>query len=150
MVIEMFLEWVKDATVQQRVEVTWKLVDRLKMTTNSIDEREEIISSLTALCEDPSPEVRHALALALGSDRGAPRHIILALANDAERISNVVLTQSTVIHDAELIELVEFVGENGQISVANRPWVSSKVCASIANYGAKSAAITLLKMKGLK
>ncbi len=60
---------------------------------------------MTVVLDDPSLEVRSALAKALASGLEAPRHIMLALATDLTEIAVMVLSRSPVFIDSELVDI---------------------------------------------
>ncbi len=148
MVIELFLEWISGAPLSKRVDAAFALVEGLQRSDLSLEEREDLISAMTALSEDVSPDVRLALAQALGAARFAPRHVALALANDAEQIAAEVLSQSSVLHDVELIDLLQVTAQSGRVAIAGRPWVSEKLSAAIAQHGCNETVYELLNNPG--
>ena len=66
--------------------------------------RGDVMLALTGALDDPSTIVRRALAEAMASAEDAPRHIVLALANDQAEVARVVLARSPLLLDAELVD----------------------------------------------
>ena len=148
MVIELFLEWISGAPVSKRAEAAFALAEGLQRSDLSLEEREDLISAMTALAEDASPCVRLALAQALGAARFAPRHIALALASDTDQIATEVLSRSSVLHDVELIDFLRSASIDGQVAIAGRPWLSEKLSAAIVSYGCRESVVELLENDG--
>lgn len=144
MVIEYFLDWVQTATVAKRVSAASALVRACTRCEVEQEEREEIEAALTVLLEDNAPAVRLAIAESFGAFASSPRHIMTTLAADSKEISVIVLSQSPVFHDAELINFIKRGSDENQIAISCRPWLSSGVVSAICEYGCKDAALGLL------
>lgn len=144
MVIEYFLEWVETASVVKRTEAASALVRAYLRKDISVEEKEDVEAALTTLLEDPAPGVRIALAEAFGARKSAPRHIISALSEDVIDVAVITLSQSPVLHDAELSELLKTTQVENQIAISCRPWMSDALVNSIASHGCEEACIALL------
>ncbi len=105
-------------------------------------------AALTVLLDDESPDVRFALADALGSSDIAPRHVIIALAADTFEIAAVVLSRSPLFIDVELVDIVAAAAGPLQVAIATRPFLSSSVSATIAEVGEPEACLALLDNPG--
>ena len=103
---------------------------------------------MTVLLDDPAPDVRFALADALGASNGAPRQILLALAADQVRVATHVLSRSPIFIDPELVDIAAASEEALQVAIASRYAVSSAVSAAIAEVGDPSACRTLIANPG--
>ena len=84
------------------------------------------------MLDDPSPMVRHALADTLATSPEAPRHLVIALANDRGGVAEVVLARSPVLTDADLIDCAALGDEPVQRAIARRPYVSVATSAALA------------------
>jgi len=144
MVIEYFLEWVETAPVSKRVEAAGALVRTLLRNDITSDEREDVEAALTILLEDPAPSVRLEMAQSFGAHSIAPRHLMVALAQDSVDVAAIVLSQSPVFDDAELVEFSNGSDETRQIAVACRPWVSQELAQKLAPLVCRDAAFALL------
>lgn len=144
MVIEYFLEWVETASVAKRTEAASALVRAYLRDDISSDEAEDVEAVLTTLLEDPAPGVRQAIAQAFGARKKAPRHIISALAEDSADVAIIALSQSPVLHDTELAELIRTSETDKQIAIACRPWISLPLANKIASHADKEACTALL------
>ena len=144
MVIEYFLDWVQTAPVSKRVNAASALVRACTRCAVEQEEREEIEAALTVLLEDNAPAVRLAIAESFGAFASSPRHIMTVLAADSTEISVVVLSQSPVFHDAELVNFIKRGSRENQIAISCRPWLSPSVVSAICEFGCKDAALGLL------
>src|SRR5262249_38352531 len=68
--------------------------------------------------------VREALPRNLKENRGLPKDVALSLAKDVESVALPVLQFSTVLSDADLIEIVRVSGADKQVAIAKRVEVS--------------------------
>ncbi len=144
MIVHRFLDWVGTAPAPQRAEAAAALARAWLYSTMSEEEREAAEAALTLLLDDPAPQVRLALAQALGGSLRAPRHIILSLANDATDIAAIVVRRSPILTDAELVDFVAASEEPLPASVAQRPNVSAAVCGAVAEVGSRATCAALL------
>ncbi|MHA1560057.1 MAG: DUF2336 domain-containing protein, partial [Alphaproteobacteria bacterium] len=94
-----FLVWNKGASASLRAEAAAAAAKAYLYSNMEDDVRDGLDTALTVLLDDPAPVVRSALADALMNSAKAPRHIILALANDQPEISTTVLSRSPVLVD---------------------------------------------------
>ncbi|MGI9353367.1 MAG: DUF2336 domain-containing protein [Rhizobiaceae bacterium] len=144
MVIEYFMEWVLTAPVTKRVDAAVALARACIKKNIQPEERDEIEAALTVLIDDNAPAVRLAIAETFGAFGSAPRHLMTALASDNTEISVVVLSQSPVFHDAELVNFIQRGTDENQIAISCRPWLSPDVISAICHMGCRDAALGLL------
>ena len=144
MVIEYFLDWVQTASVEKRMAGATAIAKACTRAGVDSEERDEIEAALTVLLDDNAPSVRLAIAATLGAHSTAPRHIVNALANDNADISAVILSQSSVFHDAELINFVRKGTEKNQVAISCRPWLSAEVVTAICEFGCRDAVLGVL------
>jgi uncharacterized protein (DUF2336 family) len=116
----------------------------------SPDERDEMETAMTVLLDDPAVEVRLALAGALAASEAAPQHIILALAADKETIATLVVEQSPLILDSELVDMAATRDEAIQVAIARRPFLSRSVSAALAEVGTPAACVALVCNRGAR
>ena len=103
---------------------------------------------LAAFVHDPSTAVRFALAEALAAASLAPRHIVIALANDEPQIGAIVIRQSPLLTDAELAQLALAGDEDIQIALAQRARLSRDVSELLIESARPRVAIALLINSG--
>ncbi len=144
MIVEAFLRWIGTAPEHRRAEATSALGRAWLYSEMTAEEREAAEAALTVLLDDPSPMVRGALAIALAPSNKAPRHIILALANDLTETAEVVLQHSPILLDCELVDFAASMEERLQTAIANRPSISAAVSAAIAEVGGLDACLALI------
>ncbi|MEM7289004.1 MAG: DUF2336 domain-containing protein, partial [Pseudomonadota bacterium] len=144
MIIEYFLDWVRSATVEKRVESAGALVRLYLRHDISDEESDDVEAAITTLLNDGSARVRRQLALSFGAYPSAPQHIVSSLANDSLEISTIVLSQSPVFHDAELAAIVREGNEKQQVAIACRPWLSEKLVETLISSSGREACYAML------
>jgi len=140
-----FLKWAEAAPADLRADAAHALARAFLHCEVDEATRGAMEAALTVLLDDCSPDVRFALADALGESAAAPRHIILALAADQEEIARAVLARSPLFIDGELVDIVAAVSESLQAAIAARRQVSSAVAAAIAEVGDRLACWRLIE-----
>ena len=101
--------------------------------------------ALTYLLDDPSPNVRLALAQTLAEDPAAPRGIIVSLAQDQPEIACTVIMRSPVLRETDLVDLAGRGCALTRAIIAARPCLSSGVCAALAEIGDVGELLVLLE-----
>ncbi len=144
MITERFLEWATTASVNKRIEAADALAQAYLYIDLNDEGHEGAEATLTLLLDDPSRSVRMAMARVFCSHDDAPRHIIHALSNDVDDIATLVLSQSPVFSDAELVDLSATRGERHQVAIASRAALSQSVTAAVAEVGCADACMELL------
>ncbi|UMY17256.1 DUF2336 domain-containing protein [Methylobacterium organophilum] len=92
----------------------------------------ETKTTLLALLDDPSDQVRRALAEACAGAETAPRPLIVALASDQPDIACLVLARSPVLMDADLVDCAAMGCETIRSAIAGRGDLSKPVAAALA------------------
>lgn len=144
MIVSQFLSWFDSAPPDRRAEAAHALARAYLYSDVSDEARRDMEAAMTILLEDPSPDVRFALADALAVQERAPRHIILALAADHADIATIVLNGSPVFIDLELVDIVASADIVRQLAIARRSPLGSTVAAAIAEIGPSEACEALL------
>ncbi len=148
MIIQDFLNWIDTASSGVRADAAHAL-GRAYVFREATDEvLEAMEAALTILLDDPSPDVRFALADAIATSPDAPRHIVLALAADRVDIAATVIARSPMFLDTELVDLVAGTDALIQMCIAGRPAVSIAVAAAIAEVGEPEACRVLIANHG--
>jgi uncharacterized protein (DUF2336 family) len=148
MIIRQFFLWARTATPGQRAEAAGALARAYLYSDLSPEDRWEAETAMTALLDDPSPLVRRALAEAFANASDAPRHLVVALANDQDDIAALVLSRSPVLSDADLVDCAALGDELVQTAIALRPRVSIAVSAALAEIAAAGALAALAGNNG--
>ena len=100
--------------------------------------------ALAALADDPSPDVRRALAEALAGANDAPRHLVIALAHDQSDVASPLLARSRLLSDAELVDCIAVGDAVAQCAIARRPGLGAGPAGALAELGGREAAVALI------
>jgi uncharacterized protein (DUF2336 family) len=144
MIVRRFLLWARTAPAQERANATGVLVRAYLGSTMSADDRREAETALIALLDDPSPLVRRALAEELAAAPQAPRNLVLGLIAEQSDIAALLLAQSPVLTEADLVDAAAIGDGLAQRAIAQRPWLSPGICAALAEVGCEEALVALL------
>ena len=139
-----FLDWIDRAPAGQRATAARALCRFYLESEVDAEVGDAMEAALTILLDDPAPEVRRALADVLAESPAAPRHIIISLAVDLPEIAVIVLAQSPLLIDAELVDIAGAGTPALQTAIAGRQAVSGAVAAALAEVGERKACLTLL------
>jgi uncharacterized protein (DUF2336 family) len=148
--IENFLRWARQAPVVARASAARQLARAYLWPGLPENERYEAEVAMTVLLDDTAIEVRMALAEALSRSDKAPAHVVTALAADAEPIALTMAARSPVILDSELVDMVAIRGEQMQVAIAGRPFLSRAVSAAIGEVGSSDACRALVSNPGAR
>lgn len=143
MIVSRFLLWARSAPPGHRAEATAALAKAFLYSELSQEDRREAETAMTAMLDDSSVLVRRAMAEALASSPVAPRHLVVALANDASEVGALVLGRSPVLADCDLVDATALGDERMQCAIAARPGLSRGVSAALAEIGAAAALVAL-------
>jgi uncharacterized protein (DUF2336 family) len=147
-IVRRFLAWAPRACPEERARAISALARAYLYSNLAPSVRAEAAVALTATLDDTSAVVRRALAEALASAVAAPRHILLALAQDQSDVAAVVLALSPVFQDAELVDCAAVGDPMAQVAIARRPRVSAAVAAALAEVGERAAVLALVQNAG--
>lgn len=145
MIIRSFLQWTKTASAAARAQGASALARAYLRGKLDPTDRRDAESALTALLDDGSPLVRLAMAVALAPSAATPHHIVTALAADQSDIAAVVLEGSPLLHEAELVDAAAVGDAVAQSAIARRVGLPVGVAAALAEVGALSACLDLLR-----
>lgn len=137
----------RDKSVEGRTRLV-QIVGDLFFDTDTVlrDAERNIMSDiLRQLIHDVEMKVRQQLAERMASEINAPRDLVLALANDQIEVAHPILTQSTILQDIELIEIVEHRTFGHQLAIAMRESVSEAVSEALIGTGNVDVIKTLLE-----
>jgi uncharacterized protein (DUF2336 family) len=88
--------------------------------------------------------VRRSLAERLARVPAAPRELVALLANDEIEVAYPILIGSTVLHDADLIEVIRHRTLQHQLAIARRSSLSAAVSGALVEAGDRDVIATLL------
>ena len=143
-ILRRLLVWAQRAGAETRAEAASALARAFLYSDLDPPLRAGAAQAITALIDDPCAEVRRALAEAFSGARGAPRHVVVALANDEEQVAAPVLARSPLLTDAELVDCVATGGVVAQCAIARRPGLGAGPAAALAEVGRREAALALV------
>lgn len=146
--VRRFLAWTARAGADERAAGISALARAYLYSDMPASVRAEAVMALTSALDDPSALVRRALAEAFASAADAPRHIVLALANDQSEVARVVLARSPLLRNAELVDCAAVGDAAAQTAIARRPRLGAPVAAALAEIGEVAAVIALLGNPG--
>ncbi|WP_077546001.1 DUF2336 domain-containing protein [Pseudorhizobium flavum] len=145
MIIQAFLRWLETAAACDRARAANALARAYLASRLQSDQQHAALLAMSHLLDDPAPQVRLGLARALATNPGAPRPIILALAEDQPEIACTVIAQSPVFQDADLVDLV---GRGDGLTrglIATRSGLSRVVSAALVEVGEVGEIVLLLE-----
>ena len=108
-------------------------------------ERSLMREILQRLAGDVEMAIRIALAERLADDEAAPLDLVLLLADDRIEVARPVIMRSRQLSDADLLSLLDHVGEAHQTACAERPHIGEPVCDALAKRGSESVLVALIR-----
>jgi uncharacterized protein (DUF2336 family) len=114
-------------------------------TVLTLQERALITDILEKLIREVSREIRRKLTVKLADAPGTPRELAVLLANDEIDIASPMLLRSTVLQDADLIEIVRNRSTQHLLAIAMRRDLSTAVADALVESGEKDVIRTLLE-----
>ncbi len=148
MIVRSYLKWSQTAQTDDRADAVSVLINVFLSGELGPEDRRDAQAALFMALEDPAPKVRRAMADALGGSEYAPRPVITALAHDLPEIACIVLANSPVLSDADLIDAAAVASPRAQEAIAARPYVSLALSAALAEVACPSSLIILLDNDG--
>lgn len=145
MLVQSFFELMETASVSERAEAVKTLAWAYFAGALGENTPEEFQAALASVLDDPAPLVRKALALALAEEAQAPRALVLSLAHDQPEVSAVLIARSSVLAEADLVDLAGSVERIALAGIALRPEVSGHVAAAVAARGNRDTTLLLLR-----
>jgi uncharacterized protein (DUF2336 family) len=127
-----------------RAEVANKLAQEIDSALLSEAELQIAQDIVRLLARDVELAVRSSLSQSLRCAKHLPHDVALRLANDVEAVALPILTDSPVLTDADLIEVVRHGSSQKQEAIASRDGVSEQVADALVTQGSESAVATLM------
>ncbi len=127
-----FWTWIRSAAEEQRAEAALTLAWAYRYIGEPADLHGDLEPCVAALLDDPSPQVRRALAEGIADVPNAPSHIVIALADDRPDIAAAVLGRSLALTEMELARYALAGEECVQLAIARRADLSPVVAACLA------------------
>lgn len=130
------------------IEAAQTYAERYLAAEEGSPERTTMAAALTVLLDDPSRPVRKTIAKVLAASAHAPGHIIRCLAHDVDEIAVLVLKNSLILTDNELVDLLAEGSPAVQYAIAGRDCVSAGVSAALCEVADEAACMALLQNRG--
>ncbi|HEX9448371.1 MAG TPA: DUF2336 domain-containing protein, partial [Dongiaceae bacterium] len=138
-----------DPSPDARAETAAKVALAFAGAQLSASERQLAGQIFHVMAKDAEVMVRSTLAYHLKSNPDLPKEVALALARDVEEVSLPVLEFSSVLDDADLIEIVRSSNADKQKAVARRETVSNKVANALIDHSKNAGVVAeLINNKG--
>ncbi|MFT0861218.1 DUF2336 domain-containing protein [Ancylobacter sp. G4_0304] len=144
MIVRQFLLWARTAPDEVRAQAASALARAYLRADLGARDRAELEEALPLMIADPAPQMALALAEALCRHPLVPADIVLSLAVTEGDAGLMMLARSPVLHERELIELVETGSPARQAAIASREGLAAPVAAAIAEVGHAAACLTLV------
>jgi uncharacterized protein (DUF2336 family) len=134
-----------------RAETAVKVAVAFDAGKLSDKERQLAEAIFRVMIKDVEVMVREALARNLKETADLPKDVALSLAKDVESVALPMLQFSTVLSDADLIEIVRVSGADKQTAIAKRIQVSTAVAEALVDHGRTPQVVaTLVSNPGAK
>ncbi|WLR94364.1 DUF2336 domain-containing protein [Shinella zoogloeoides] len=148
MIVHAFLRWVETARAADRAKAASVLARAYARSRIAAEDRHAAEMAMIFLLDDPAPKVRLALAEALADCEDAPRAVILPLAEDQPEIAAHILLRSSLLTDADLVDIAAKGSDVTRMLIAHRAFVSRPVSAALAEIGDVADVLVLLENEG--
>lgn len=137
-----------DRSAETRLVTANKLAG--EFTSGRLGERERAlaIEIFRIMVQDAELRVRLTLSEQLKQCADLPRDVARTLANDVEQVATPMLEFSTVLTDADLIEIIASLSRAKQRAIARRQLVSTAVSAALVDQGDATVAAELVANSG--
>jgi uncharacterized protein (DUF2336 family) len=127
-----------------RAEVADKLareIDSALLTETELQIAQDVVR---AMARDVELAVRRALSHSLRRARHLPHDVAVRLANDVETVALPILSESPVLTDADLIDIVHRGSAGKQEAIAGRADISEQVADALVNTADEAAVAALI------
>lgn len=137
-----------DPSGDTRAVTAEKIAQGLGSTALTDRERQLAFEIVREMVKDAEVRVREALSRNLKSTHDLPHDVALILARDVESVALPMLEFSTVLTDADLVDIVRRSNGSQQVAVARRKTVSAKVAEAVIDSRNGEAVATLVSNPG--
>lgn len=141
------LELARERSAAGRSELAATVSDLFSGDGDQLSDRERAImfEILHRIVKDAEMEVRKVISSRLADRADAPSELLALLGNDEIEVAYPILTESTVLHDQSLIEIIRNRTLEHQMAVAIRHSVSEDVTDALVETGDERVIKTLLQ-----
>lgn len=137
-----------DPSPDHRSELAAKVARNFDGPQLSDAERRLAEDIIRLMAKDAVIRVRQSLAENLKASQRLPRDIALTLARDVEEVALPLLSVSTVLSDADLIEIVQIGVDAKNTAIARRPNVAGAVADALIERGSEGTVAALVANEG--
>ena len=127
-----------------RAETAEKVARAFQSGALGPKERELAEAIFRVMIKDAEVMVREAMARNLKSSSDLPKDVALSLAKDIESVSLPMLEYSTVLSDADLIDIIRVASAEKQTAIARRNEVSGAVAEALVDHGRHPSVVKAL------
>jgi uncharacterized protein (DUF2336 family) len=134
-----------EPSAQMRAEVAGKLardLDSPDLTEKEVRAAQDVVR---IMAKDVEVAVRTALSRSLREATRLPHDVALLLASDVEAVALPILSNSLVLTERDLIELVRRGSAAKQAAIAGRPDVTEPLSAALVTIGDENAVTVLMR-----
>ncbi len=128
-----------------RAEVAAKVageIDNTRLTPEELRLAQEIAG---LMARDVEVAVRRALAESLRGARRLPRELALRLAEDVDSVALPILTDSPVLSDDDLLQILRHGSPGKQQAIAGRANLAEPVCYAVTDWAGEPAVVALMR-----
>ena len=148
MIIRNFLDWSRNASTDDRALAVGILAE-IYLTGDLADEdMRHAEAALTLVLDDTALIVRKTLSEILAGAERVPRHIIIGLLQDHEDVARLVVANSPILRESELVACLSHDCSTIHVAVAQRNHISPTITAAIADRGDITAVYAMLENAG--
>ncbi len=137
-----------DPSPNSRTDLAAKLAQQFDSPELSQAEHKLAEDIIRLMVNDTVLRVRQTLAENLKSSPSLPRDVALSLARDVEAVAIPLLSVSTVLTPADLVEIVRSGTEAKSTAIAQRPTVPAVVADALIESGSERAVAALVANEG--
>ena len=137
-----------DPSPNSRSDLAAKVARQFDGAVLSDSERKLAEDIIRVMARDAVLRVRQSLAENLKASPSLPRDVALMLARDVEAVAIPVLSVSTVLTDADLVEIVHSGTDAKHAAIAQRPTVSASVADALIETASEGAVAALVANEG--
>jgi|GEM_PF-69434 len=121
--------------------------DLFQGNANALSEQERTMMSdiLRHLVKQVEQPVRRLLAERLASSHNAPPALVKQLANDSIEVAHPILQHSTILHDTDLVEIIQQRSLQHRLAIAMRQDLNEEVTDALAETGEEAVIRSLLE-----
>ncbi len=144
---ELLLEMARDKTVEGRHALMAAVSDLFFDRNEVLSDRERALMSdiLRQIIHDMEMSVRRELSGRLAALPDAPHDLVMTLANDEIEVAHPILIRSDILHDADLVEIIQHRTLQHQLAIAMRRHLSESVTEALVETGNHDVIKTMLE-----